>query len=253
MKQVYPGTSDIPFDEESSQVLDASSKFHSRIFPDWQSQSEIEVSQQQDEQFKAKSYHCKRLISEKKIELLHPNEIFDITSTSMNIFGSGDWSCVQQGGIGDCHFISSLICMKYIEDGTGKSILKDKIYPQDENGNAMYNPNGQYQLKIHVNGEWRMSEIDDQLPCYRFNGDHKPGQLGCSHSVNNGELWVSLIEKGYLNVVGDGYDSDQVRGSDALFGLCRFIPDVVFDAPMIFESDKEFKKLERRLRNNEII
>ncbi|KAA6315683.1 MAG: hypothetical protein EZS28_055379, partial [Streblomastix strix] len=29
-----PGASDIPFDEESSQVLDASSKFHSRIFPD---------------------------------------------------------------------------------------------------------------------------------------------------------------------------------------------------------------------------
>lgn len=57
-----------------------------------------------------------------------------------------------------------------------------------------YNQGGKYSVRLFLKGEWCNVQIDDFLPVSKYN------TLLCSHTINEGELFVSLLEKAYLKV-----------------------------------------------------
>ena len=153
----------------------------------------------------------------------------------------GDIIC---GASGEPGLSASLAAMAYLAEqeriNNGRQrLFTENIFPQDDNGNPIYNPSGKYTVKMYVNGMWRAVTVDDFFPVGASN------QPLFSH-VPSGQLWVSILEKACAKVRG-GYPNIGLKPCLDIFALTSWIPQRI---PL---KGADAEKLWAKLRGDEFV
>uniref|UniRef100_A0A8R1I4C6 Calpain catalytic domain-containing protein n=1 Tax=Caenorhabditis japonica TaxID=281687 RepID=A0A8R1I4C6_CAEJA len=130
----------------------------------------------------------KRLEEPDFLHWLRPSQMFtkDGRCHPWTVFNNPRPSDIEQGNlVGDCWLMSAMALIAERPD------VLDEIVPRKE-----YSHYGVYQIKLCVEGEWKVIIVDDLFPCYR-NTNSMAMAVG-----RRNQLWVPLIEKALAKVFG---------------------------------------------------
>ncbi|VBB26740.1 unnamed protein product [Acanthocheilonema viteae] len=118
---------------------------------------------------------------------LRPQDIYtkDGKRYRWSVFLDPKPSDIEQGCLGNCWFLSALAVIAERPD------ILDQIFLT-----KVYNPWGVYQIRLCVDGHWRVVLVDDFLPCHSQT-------RGIAFAVGRrNQLWVPLIEKALAKILG---------------------------------------------------
>lgn len=227
------------------EVLKQTSYINGKLFPPW---LDIDLK----ERFAYPDYYSDKdgqlPLSQKQrarfSKWLRPSELCE----NPEMFYAISSFSIKQTIVSDCSFLASLAISAAYERNFKKSLISSIIYPQNRAGKPVINPSGKYMIKLRINGISRKVIIDDTLPVGRNS------ELLCSYSNNHNEMWVSLIEKAYLKVMG-GYDFPGSNSSIDLHALTGWIPErmsIKRNDPSFNES-MHFDRLLNGLRNGDCL
>ncbi|CBZ49585.1 hypothetical protein NCLIV_000790 [Neospora caninum Liverpool] len=137
---------------------------------------------------------------------------------------------IRQGFVGDCSFLSSLAVLSEFERKHNVPVLSGLLYPQGaipavaDGGRQVgpiFNPRGMYACRLYFNGVPRKVLIDDYVPV------RKDNKLLAAHSSNKRELWVTLLEKAFVKLMGGSYSMQGSNPGADLYHLTGWIPETI--------------------------
>ncbi|KAJ1978902.1 cysteine protease [Dimargaris cristalligena] len=137
-------------------------------------------------------------------------------------------SCLDiiQDVVTDCSFVASLCIAAAYENRFDK---------KNQARHPMYNPSGKYVVRLLYNGILRRFPVS------------REGKLMCTYTLNQTELWPSLIEKAYMKLMG-GYDFPGSNSSIDLYTLTGWIPEQILMHDERFKEDTQWDRMYEGLR-----
>ena len=141
---------------------------------------------------------------------------------------------VQQGGVGDCWFMSALAVVAERHD------LMSKLLPNLNSGAE----SGCHEVRLFLDGRWTSLLVDDQLPTTAK--QRRPTADGSGLAFGRcarRQLWVSLIEKAYAKAHGAYRFISGGETSEALLELTGAPTEVVQFRDPGFDPDLFWARL----------
>lgn len=135
---------------------------------------------------------------------------------------------IVQDVVTDCSFVAALEVAAEHDYLFGTSLSTSALHP--------HTSDGQYHVKLFLNGAPRVVTIDDSLPYYPSSE-----RLMCATSRDGTATWPGLLEKAYLTTMG-GYDFAGSNGSIDLYALTGWIPEHIFLKHAGFQREKTWNR-----------
>ncbi|GAC93124.1 hypothetical protein PHSY_000686 [Pseudozyma hubeiensis SY62] len=251
-KDLRPIDRDALSQEEQSTILVSSSLINGCRYPVWHaSPSKAPASKAatftQEKQPPLSSIQLRKGAVYKRASQLSSEEA---QGWSTKLAGSD----IVQDIVSDCSFVAALEVAVQHDRIFGGQLATSALHPQDSSGRIQPSPDGQYHVKLHINGAPRMVVIDDHLPCYPSTSttsqasssapaplpdqpNTRQHQLMCVTSRDGQLIWPALLEKAFLQVMG-GYDFAGSNGSIDLYALTGWLPEHIFLRHAGFQREK---------------
>jgi len=126
-------------------------------------------------------------------------------------------STIKQGAVGDCSFLAAICALSDCE--AGRQLLKSSITEVSD---------GRFLVRMYFEGEFMNVEVDDWVPTGAQN------KLIVAYS--EGEMWVTLLEKAFVKIMGGSYDVSGSNPNTDAYHITGWVPETLVLSEMLAQD-----------------